>query len=310
MPDTEDSPAAAGGSAEVNSSEKRGRPVQADHFLQWLGRISLQVGKVSLQVGLSLIFIALLLLVIASFLFRRSVQQAIGSYPLDSTGLEVGKVNHYSESRLNEIGQKYSDPMVENLLIDVHPPNRIDVSAKWAGLFQVELPLTVELIDQRPHVQVTEINGIPFFLVTDNISRGINDGIDVALRDASVKVTSLEIEDAAVSFRVETGTDDTSPAGSQLSITSPSSNKVVVLAISNQIGENIILEIDGDQWTIPANDSEIIEISAGTYDYALRSSAGEVIARGQQSWTQAVHHLFLGLNLDQRIELSEKQSGQ
>ena len=293
----------------MTSSEKKGGPVQADHFLQWLGRVSLQVGKVSLQVGLTLIFIVLLLLVIASFLFRRTVQQAIGNYPLDPTTLEVDKINHYSESRLNEIGQKYSDPMLDNLLIDVHPPNRVDVSAKWAGIFLVELPLTVELIDQRPHVQVTEINGIPFFLVTDNISRGINDGIDVALRDASVKVTSLEIEDASVSFRVETGTDDTSPAGSQLSITSPGSNKVV-LAISNQIGENIILEIDGDQWTIPANDSEIIEISAGTYDYALRSSAGEVMARGQQSWTQAVHHLFLGLNLDQRIELSEKQSGQ
>jgi hypothetical protein len=294
----------------VTSSEKKGGPVQADHFLQWLGRVSLRVGKVSLQVGLTLIFIVLLLLVIASFLFRRTVQQAIGNYPLDSSTLEVDKINHYSESRLNEIGQKYSDPMLDNLLIDVHPPNRVDVSAKWAGIILVELPLTVELIDQRPHVQVTEINGIPFFLVTDNISRGINDGIDVALRDASVKVTSLEIEDAAVSFRVETGTDDTSPAESQLSITSPGSNQMVVLAISNQVSENIVLEIEGDRWTIPANDSEIIEIPAGTYDYTLRSSAGELMAQGQQSWTHAVHHLFLGLNFDQKIELSEKQTGQ
>ena len=89
----------------MTSSEKKGGPVQADHFLQWLGRVSLQVGKVSLQVGLTLIFIVLLLLVIASFLFRRTVQQAIGNYPLDSSTLEVDKINHYSESRLIEIGQ-------------------------------------------------------------------------------------------------------------------------------------------------------------------------------------------------------------
>jgi hypothetical protein len=34
------------------------------------------------------------------------------------------------------------------------------------------------------------------------------------------------------------------------------------------------------------------------------------MAQGQQSWTHAVHHLFLGLNFDQKIELSEKQTGQ
>ena len=178
------------------------KPARPSQMLQRFGRVSLQVGKLSLQIGLTVLVIVLLLLITGSFLFRRTVQRAISDYPWESYSFEVDKVNHYSETRLNEIAQKKADPVLENIFIDVRPPNRVDVSANWAGVFLFKLPLTVELVDQKPKFQATEINGIPFFFVTDNISRGINDGFDGALRDASVHISSLEIEDSAVRFEV------------------------------------------------------------------------------------------------------------
>ena len=71
---------------------------------------------------------------------------------------------------------------------------------------------------------------------------------------------------------------------------------VVMVAVFNDLDQDIVLEIEGETWQILANDTKVIEKEPGTYNYTARYRAtDQLAARGTISWARKVYRWHIGL---------------
>lgn len=269
-------------------------------FLRRLGRAALHVARGSAQFILTAIVVIALLTIGGSFIARLVIWQIVGNVgPQNAPPVEIGQLNRYSEPALEAYATGQIGAILDNIRVDLRPPNHLDFSATWGGIFLLELPLTVERgADDNLQFGLEEINGLPLYIITDNIAQGLNDGIDSAFHRAPAGITGLEIRDTMALVEVE-GNERWQPPP-PLPGPSPTATSVpvasVLLAVYNQFDQDILLEIDGSTTPIAANDSKVINLVPGTYSYIVRTAAGgQLLGEGRKQWTEPVYELQIGL---------------
>ena len=267
-------------------------------FWRRLGRASLHIARGSIQFILTTLVVMILLAVAGSYIARLVIWQAIGNYDWNFEALKVNEVNNYQETYLNKITNDNTRFIFDRVLIDTRAPNQINISASWAGFALIEIPLTVQLVaDQKPQVHLAKMNNIPLYLITDNISQGINDGLETALGRAPINITGLDITDIGIALKVKRKPGLLSPPPTltpgetgQPTVT-PTFSGVILLAVFNRLDQDIILEIDGGSWAIAAHEQKIIETNPGFHSYAARTVDGRLAAQGQTNWTLSAYKI-------------------
>jgi len=63
--------------------------------------------------------------------------------------------------------------------------------------------LNWSLEDGSPHFYFSEINGLPLFFIADNLSQGVNRGIDKAFQKAPGDISRLKIRDDEAVFSLK-----------------------------------------------------------------------------------------------------------
>jgi hypothetical protein len=221
---------------------------------------------------------------------RWFAQQNIGNREWDYYALDLEQENIYSEEYLTE--QIQSLGLFNQVVVNTYPPDGFDITGRWNDLpfdraVTVPLSATVRLEDQQPRFQLTAINGIPLFVIGQNISAGINEGIKRTLQDAPVEISSLRVEEEQVAFKVGAGAGYIPPvvAATPTPIPSPTPTGKAMVVVFNEAPHTIILEIEGENsWEVEANSTRVIELPAGKYFYKVRSEASDVLAVGDKTW--------------------------
>ncbi len=273
-------------------------------FLRRLGRAAFHVARGAVQFILTAIVVIALLAIGGSYIARLVIWQVVGNAgPQNVPPVEIGQLNRYTEPALEAYATDQIGAVLDNIRVDLRPPNHLDFSATWGGIFLLELPLTVERgADDTLQFDLEEINGLPLYIITDNLVQGFNDGLDSAFRRAPAGITGLEIRDTVALVEVE-GNERWQPPPTPTAPTPtprPTPSASVLLAVYNQFDQDVLLEIDGEATPIAANDSKVINLAPGTYSYVVRTAQdGQFLGEGRKQWTEPVYELRIGLNNEQ-----------
>ncbi len=288
--------AVAQGKNRAHGLERFLKLIMPNLFWRRAGKVTRRVALLLAQIALITLAIVLLLAVAGSYGLRRFAQQSIGNMDWNFYALEVGQDNAYTEAYLAE--QFNTFYLFNRNEVKLSPPNRIDLIGHWddlplADTVSVPISATITLENKQPRFQVTAINGLPLFLVGENISGGINEGIRAAFQKSPVDITRLQVKPREVVFHVEETNDPNRPPYNPpvVSVTptplpSPTPTGTAMLIVFNQASYDIILDIEGEtSWEIAGETTKVIELPAGTYSYAVRAK-GEPhsLAAGEKIW--------------------------
>ncbi len=276
-------------------------------FLRRLSRAALHVARGSVQFVLTAIVVIALLAIGGSYIARLVIWQVVGNAGAQNAPpVEIGQVNRYTEADLETYAGDQIGAILDNIRVDLQPPNHLDFSATWGGVFLLELPFTVERGDDNNlQFQLDQINGFSLYLISDNIAQGLNDGIDSAFRRAPAQITSLDIKDTAALVEVE-GNErwqptPTPPGPTPTATSAPVES--VLLAVFNEFDHDIIFEINGEASSIAARDTKAINLPPGTYNYTVRTADGQhLLGQGEKTWTNSVYELRIGLETSQAMD--------
>jgi hypothetical protein len=212
---------------------------------------------------------------------------------------------------LNSDARSIAGAYLEEVEVELAAPNGVHFSGKWGGL-PLQVPATVELSQGKPQFHFTHVNGLPLFLIADNISQGVNEGINAAFQKSPVDFSLLTItaEEAVVEVvesqqqgrpalptALPTATATPTPVPTPTPTATPEG--LALVTIFNESGEDVILEIEGESLEIAANDSKAIEKQPGTYSYrVIFKATGEVGAEGEKTWGVQAYKWRLGQSGD------------
>ncbi|MEM7348153.1 MAG: serine/threonine-protein kinase, partial [Chloroflexota bacterium] len=142
-------------------------------------------------------------LIIAGGVFgaRAFLQQSIGNFPWQFDTLNLEEDNRLTEKSLEDGVASVADLYVDDVNVDMQPPDQIQVDATWNDI-DFDVPLTVRLEENKLRVYLSTINGIQIPWVLDMVSQGLNAGIDDAFQEAPVDITELTMSESEVAFRV------------------------------------------------------------------------------------------------------------
>jgi len=112
-------------------------------------------------------------------------------------------------------------------------------------------------------------------------------------------VSSLDVRDGAVVFKVDLSgrAPFITPTPIPNATPTPTATPVnmTLVAVFNDLGQDITLDIEGQTWRIAANDTKVIEKEPGAYRYTVRYAAtGQVAARGMKQWERKVYRWHIG----------------
>jgi hypothetical protein len=178
----------------------------------------------------------------------------------------------------------------------------LQVNAAWNNV-PLSLPIILRLEDKKPHFYLSSINNIPLYLVGQNISRGINNGVDEAFAKGPLDIAHLTVEEdqvrfeAALSGRVPFATATPTATPLPTPTITPTPVDITLVVVFNELNQDVVLAIDERLWDIAANDTQVLELPSGTYDYTVRYKAGdEVAAQGTKTWTlNKAYRLHIGM---------------
>ena len=281
------------GKNQSDGLEKFFKLIVPNLFWRRLGRAGWHVTRTIVQVSLIFVLALLLATVGGSYLARWFIQQSIGGYEWNFSALDLNRDNRFSEQFLTDKFKSATASYLDGLDVEVNAPDRLDIRATWLGL-PLHTPVLLRLEGKVPHFYVSQINETPLFIIADNISAGINRGFDQAFQKGPVDISSLEVRDGAVVFRVEPSGRaplvTPTPWPKDVATPTPTPVNLTLVAIFNDLGQDITLEIDGQTWQIPANDTKVIEKEPGVYHYTLRYTAtGQLAAEGVKTWERKVY---------------------
>jgi len=255
-------------------------------------------------------FVAMLFVAFAgSVVLGQFVRQSIASGVVWTfTTEDLHKEHIYTEQflheKFNQVAGTYFD---RDIGVQISAPDQLKVSAVWNG-YPVNVMFSVRLGDRKPRFYITGVNGIPLNPFTDNISRGINAGVDQAFMRGPVDVSRMIVRDGYVMFTLEKGQNrgeiqiplpSPAPTTTPLPPTStptvtPTPVNVTLVVLFNELDEAIEMEIfgqssDGEVWQtrleIAPHEAEVIEPPGGKYVYSVRYKDGFLAANGSATWT-------------------------
>ncbi|RME71080.1 MAG: serine/threonine protein kinase [Chloroflexi bacterium] len=259
-------------------------------FWRRLGRAALKVFLSILEALLIFLVAVLVLLIAGSYGLRWIIQQSIAAYPWDYYALDLEHENRYTESYLNQIVRQNTRAYLQDVQLDLRPPDQLLFTGNFAGLVQFDLPVRLEHHQNRPYFYITRLNDIPLRLLGDNLTQGVNRGIDLMFDRAPIDITALRLTDSAIYFSVDKSgrvpwTPPPTPVIPPTPTPTPTPQGITLLAVFNEVGFDILLQIGEQEWLIPAGDSKAIELEPGTYRFTARYTDGQLAAQGEKTWT-------------------------
>lgn len=281
-------------------------------YLRRLRKAGWQLTRLTVQSAVIAVVVIFLLVVLGSFGLRWFLQQSLGSLDWNFYSLNLDRENHYSQSFINQKFNAAAGVYFDNnIQVDLHPPDRLNLTAAWNGI-PLEAPVILRLEEQKPHFYLSEISGIPLYLIGDNLSQGINAGVDEAFRKGPVDLSRLDVREEAIVFKVElsrrapfaTPTPTVTPTPTPTF--TPTPVDITLVVIFNELDQNITLEIKNESWNqtlkVAANDSRVLETPPGTYNYMVRvEGREEIVAQGERTWTlNKAYRLGIGLLEDRQ----------
>jgi len=233
-----------------------------------------------------------------SYVASNLIRQSIGTYGWNFNRLDLEAHNQLSEAELNNNAQALVGIYVDNIQLDMQPPNLVDVNGSWSGI-PFNIPVTLQLENGKPTVNLTKLNGIPLPFIADNISQGINAGIDEAFQNSPVDFASLTVDDETITVTVEesaqsgrpalptaTPLPTVTPTATPIPTETPTPEGLALVTIFNETGRDIILDLEGEIIEMAADDSKAIETVPGTYNYTVTfKDTGGLAAEGEKEWT-------------------------
>ena len=264
-------------------------------------RLRRTTGRFSRAIIIILVIVAVTVAVLGvggSYVASNLIRQSISTYSWNFNRLDLEAHNQLSEAALNDNAQALVGIYVDDIELDMQPPNLVDVSGSWSGI-PFNIPVTLQLENGKPNLSLSELNGIPLPFIADNISQGINSGIDDAFQNSPVDFSSLTVDEETVTVAVEESTQSGRPAlptATPLPTTTPTVTPVptetptpvglALVTIFNETGRDIILNLEGDIIEMAADDSHALETGPGTYSYVVTfKDTGGVAAEGEKEWT-------------------------
>ena len=253
-----------------------------------MGRAGGKFLRVVVQLVLLLLIVALAAIVLGSFGAKSIAEETVGSFDWNFKHLKTNKENIITEEDVKKGADMLAGAYFDDMQFDMQPPDTVDVNVVWRGI-PLNIPVTVEEEQGKPHLFLSEVNGIPLFLVATNLSAGINDGIDDAFKRSPVDISSLVVTDDAVVVNVEESTESGRPAlptSTPVPVPTATREGLALVTVFNETGQNIILQIEDTDYEMAVDDSKAIEVPPGTYDFTvIFADTGEVGAEGQKTWT-------------------------
>ncbi len=264
-------------------------------FRRRLRRVGAQLARGTLQFLIVAVVLLLLLGIGGSYVAGLFIEQTLGSVNWDFYALELDGKNVYDEEFLTETFTNAAGLYFDDISVEVTAPDHMNIQGNWQN-FPVHLATNVRMGDKKPRINVTEFNDIPLFIIANNISQGINNGIEESFNRSPIDVSSLIVQDGEIEFEVERsqvagrpeyGTPTPAPTPTPIPTVTPTPVSETLVVVFNDSDEPVTLELEqlGQTWNIPANDTEVLEIPPNTYNYVIRyQGTDEVAARGERTW--------------------------
>lgn len=271
-------------------------------FLKRLGRASWRLTRASVQFILIFMLALWLIIIGGSYAAQWLIQRSIASYNWNYYTLDLNRENRFTESYLNTVARSATGAYFEDIQIDLRPPNLLDITANFGNILQLHLPVVLRHEDQKPHFYLSEINNIPMHLVLDNISQGINNGIDEMFRQAPIDVVDLQVQNRAVVFKIAKSgrvpwRPPPTPTATPIPTVTPTPEGLALIAIFNELDQDIILEVETQSWVIAAHDTKVIEKPPGTYKFTVKYvKNGQLAAQGTKTWDFKAYKWRINLN--------------
>jgi tRNA A-37 threonylcarbamoyl transferase component Bud32 len=268
-------------------------------------RIAVKVGKGTLKVtrGLAgfllrvlavLLVVALLLSAIAAvgsaYALSALAERAVPTYRPQLAGFSAyGQLFTISKDELREaIGwgiEPYALDMINNLTLDLQAPQQVELSADVSNV-HLRLQGRLVLQDNMPQIYLEKVNDVPLYFLGGVVSGGINQGLDELLAGASMELDTLAIDPAGLQVRVAGKAPPAEAQGPpptpRPSPTAPPTEPLLGhLKIVNELGEDLTLEMAGQEWPLDALGTLELDLPAGSYAYvATVDGAGHSPIRG------------------------------
>ena len=263
-------------------------------FLNRLGRATGRLSRLAVLFVLLLVLVIVLLVIGGSYGAGQLIRQSINSYTWDFNHLDLTGDNRVTEKDLNTAAHTIAGIYFDNVGVDMQPPDRVEIKAAWSGA-ELRLPFTLKLENNIPHFYLDSLNDIPLPLLADNISNGINSGLDDAFKKSPVDISDMVMAESEVVFKVKpsgrvplptpTPTATITPTPAPTPTITPTPVGTALVAIFNELDQDIVLEIDDQQWTIAAHDTKVVEKAPGTYHYVAKYKDTDRIAiEGDKTW--------------------------
>lgn len=274
-------------------------------FLRRLSKAGLHLAWGSVQFILSALIIIALLALAGSYVAGSFIQRSISSIDWNFHRLKLDEENRFSEVYLTRWFQDAIGVYFDELKVEVQAPDQFELQTVWNG-YPLRVPANLRLGDKRPRFHIWGVNDLPLFWVADNLSAGINRGIDDVFERSPVDVSRLIVLDEAIVFNVVKSDDPGRPAYGTPTPTptpiptptpTPTPVNITLVVIFNELSEDIILEIEDKTWEIAANDTLVLEIPPDDYNYRVTyKETGQLAAQGTKTWTlNKAYRLRIGL---------------
>jgi serine/threonine protein kinase len=258
-------------------------------FWRRLGRAGWRVSRAVIMFLLIFLLAVAVLITASSYGLRWLLQRSIATYNWDYYALDLEQDNIYTETYLNRITRSATSAYLQGVEVDVRSPNQLGFKANFANIMNLDLPVTIQHQKNQPRFYITQLNNMPLYLIGDNITQGINRGLEEMFQQAPIDITTLTVSDEDITFRVSKSgrvpwRPPPTPIVAPTPIPTPTPEGLALIAIFNEVEHDLILELDGETWTIPAFDTKAIEKWPGTYDYTVRYTNGQFAAQGRKTW--------------------------
>lgn len=292
-------------------------------FLRRLRKASVRVGLGVVQFVVIAALILLPLIICSSYVGAWFLQRTIGTIDWPFNTLNIDEENVYTEEFLTEKLDGVAGAYLGNLQVDTEPPNRVYLNGYLWGL-PAQLPITLTLQSGQPHFELSTLNDYPLYWVGDNLSAGINSGVNEAFRASPVDIIDLNVKDEAIVFSISESdnparppfaTATPTPTATPSPTPTPTPVPVTLVVVSNELDTDVILEIEGDnEWrdsiNLAAKGVHVLEPPSGVYSYVVRYAGGnQIAAQGEEIWTlNRAYRLRIGSEEQRRaIEASQPE---
>ncbi|MDM8527038.1 serine/threonine-protein kinase [Anaerolineales bacterium HSG24] len=278
------------------------RPSGLQRFLKnikpYLLFYRLKVGRNIRRWAAALFLVVLLLLCLAfgaaSYGSRFLLRWGIASYPWSFLTLKMDEPNEFDEEYLTKSLKILVEPNIENAKVDVVPPDQISFEGKVTN-YEFSFPIIIKLEEKQPRLYFAETNYWLQFLLFDNLSTGINEGIDDTFSNAPIDIKELIVNDEAIVFNIEESnrspwlTATPGPIATSTPLPTPTMTPTpegpALIVVYNDLSQNIILTIEDETWNIAPNETEVLEKLPGVYDFTIvYQDNGQLAASGIKTW--------------------------